>query len=82
MSPVQAWTRNSTTPRDPHRQTIRPVDSGMLTLVLKAPRRPGPLGSPWKPTYGTPTVTLRPAPERVRLDATTSCGYHTSTDDG
>ena len=65
-------------------QPIRPVEfsDDRLTLVLKR------LGDPaaWEPleadlwqahcdVYALPV-------ERVRLDATTSCGYHTVTDDG
>src|SRR3954466_6740673 len=65
-------------------QPLRPVEFGddRLTLVLKRLSDP----AAWEPleadlwqahcdVYALPV-------ERVRLDATTSCGYHTVTDDG
>src|SRR5512142_3181080 len=84
-SPVQAWAQNlQHTLETLVGQPIRPVEfsDDRLTLVLKR------LGDPaaWEPleadlwqahcdVYALPV-------ERVRLDATTSCGYHTVTDDG
>jgi transposase len=84
-SPVQAWAQNlQLTLETLVGQPIRPVEfsDDRLTLVLKR------LGDPaaWEPleadlwqvhcdVYALPV-------ERVRLDATTSCGYHTVTDDG
>ncbi len=84
-SPVQAWAQNLQLTLEAFvGQPIRPVEfsDDRLTLVLKR------LGAPaaWEPleadlwqvhcdVYALPV-------ERVRLDATTSCGYHTVTEDG
>jgi transposase len=84
-SPVQAWAQNLQLTLETFvGQPIRPVEfsDDRLTLVLKR------LGDPaaWVPleadlwqvhcdVYALPV-------ERVRLDATTSCGYHTVTDVG
>jgi transposase len=84
-SPVQAWAQNlQLTLETLVGQPIRPVEfsDDRLTLVLKR------LGDPaaWEPLeadlwHAHCDVYALPV-DRVRLDATTSCGYHTVTDDG
>src|SRR5215213_2911888 len=84
-SPVQAWAEElHHTLETLIGQPIRPVEFGddRLTLVLKR------LGDPtaWESLeddlwHSHCDVYALPV-ERVRLDATTSCGYHTVTDDG
>src|SRR5512135_1967810 len=84
-SPVQAWAQNlQHTLETLVGQPIRPVEfsDDRLTLVLKR------LGDPaaWEPLeadlwHAHRDVYALPV-DRVRLDATTSCGYHTVTDDG
>src|SRR4051795_10268950 len=84
-SPVQAWAQEL------HHsletiigQTMRPVEfsDDRLTLVLKR------LGDPaaWEPLeadlWHTHCDVYALPVERIRLDATTSCGYHTVTEDG
>jgi transposase len=84
-SPVQAWAQEL------HHsletligQTMRPVEfsDDRLTLVLKR------LGDPaaWEPLeaelWHTHCNVYALPVERIRLDATTSCGYHTVTEDG
>src|SRR5512135_2757922 len=84
-SPVQAWAdRLRYTLETLVGQPIRPVEFGddRLSLVLKR------LGDPaaWEPLeadlWHTHCDVYALPVERVRLDATTSCGYHTVTDDG
>src|SRR4051794_14744909 len=84
-APVQSWAEELRhTLETLIGQPIRPVEFGddRLTLVLKRLSDP----AAWEPleadlwqahcdVYALPV-------ERVRLDATTSCGYHTVTDDG
>jgi transposase len=84
-SPVQSWAEElQHTLETLIGQPIRPVEFGddRLTLVLKRLSDP----AAWEPleadlwqahcdVYALPV-------ERVRLDATTSCGYHASTEDG
>src|SRR3954453_4050416 len=84
-SPVQSWAEELRhTLETLIGQPIRPGEFGddRLTLVLKRLSDP----AAWEPleadlwqahcdVYALPV-------ERVRLDATTSCGYHTVTDDG
>src|SRR3954464_14940134 len=84
-APVQSWAEElQHTLETLIGQPIRPVEFGddRLTLVLKRLSDP----AAWEPleadlwqahcdVYALPV-------ERVRLDATTSCGYHTVTDDG
>src|SRR3954470_20681956 len=84
-SPVQAWAQElHHTLEATIGQTIRPVEFGddRLTLVLKrldvAPAWESLEGDLWHThcdVYALPV-------ERVRLDATTSCGYHTVTEEG
>src|SRR5512144_1048188 len=84
-SPVQAWADGlQHTLETLVGQPIRPVEFGddRLTLVLKR------LGDPaaWEPLeadlWHTHCDIYALPVERVRLDATTSCGYHTVTEDG
>jgi len=84
-SPVQAWTQElHHTLETLIGQTIRPVEfsDDRLTLVLKRlgldPVWEALEGDLWKThcdIYALPV-------ERVRLDATTCCGFHTVTEDG
>src|SRR5512138_3479556 len=84
-SPIQAWAKNLQHILETLvGQPIRPVEfsDDRLTLVLKR------LGDPaaWEPLeadlwHAHCDVYALPV-DRVRLDATTSCGYHTVTDDG
>jgi transposase len=84
-SPVQAWTQElHHTLETLIGQSIRPVEfsDDRLTLLLKRlddqPAWESLEADLWHShcdVYALPV-------ERVRLDATTSCGYHTVTDDG
>jgi transposase len=84
-SPVQAWAEEL------HHslealigQTIRPVEfsDDRLTLVLKRLDSPAAWESLEDDLWHTHCDVYALPVERVRLDATTSCGYHTVTDDG
>src|SRR5512135_812107 len=84
-SPVQSWAKQlQHTLETLVGQPIRPVEfsDDRLTLVLKR------LGVPaaWEPLeadlWHTHCNIYALPVERVRLDATTSCGYHTVTEDG
>jgi len=84
-SPVQAWTQKlQHTLETLIGQEIRPVEfsDDRLTLLLK---RLG-LDPDWESLEGDLWQThcdIYALPvERVRLDATTTCGFHTVTDDG
>src|SRR3954468_5570947 len=84
-SPVQAWAQElHHTLKATIGQTIRPVEfsDDRLSLVLKRldldPAWESLEGDLWHThcdIYALPV-------ERVRLDATTSCGYHAATEDG
>src|SRR3954468_14620299 len=84
-SPVQAWAQELHHPLQTLiGQAIRPVEfsDDRLTLALKRLAEPEAWGrleaDLWKAhcdVYALPV-------ERVRLDATASCGYHTVTDNG
>jgi len=79
-SPVQAWNRGTPPHLEPSsaRRSVRRLRDDRLTLVLKPLDAQAPW-SPWKPTSGHSYCDVYALPpERVRLDATTSCGYHTS----
>src|SRR3954454_14206972 len=84
-SPVQAWAQNlQHTLETLIGQRIRPVDFSDDRLTLLVKRLDGPV--PWESLeadlwHSYCDVYALPV-ERVRLDATTSCGYHTVTDDG
>ena len=84
-SPVRSWAKQlQHTLETLVGQPIRPVEfsDDRLTLVLKR------LGDPaaWEPLeadlWHTHCDIYALPVERVRLDATTSCGYHTVTEDG
>jgi transposase len=84
-APVQAWAESlQHTLETLVGQPIRPVEFGddRLTLVLKRLADP----AAWEPLeadlWHTHCDVYALPVERVRLDATTSCGYHTVTDDG
>src|SRR5947209_12581597 len=84
-APVQAWAESlQHTLETLVGQPIRPVEFGddRLTLVLKRLAEP----TAWEPLeadlWHTHCDVYALPVERVRLDATTSCGYHTVTDDG
>jgi len=84
-SPVQAWTQ------EPHHtletlieQRIRPAEfnDDRLTLLLKHLDNQPAWESLEVDLWHTHCDVYALPVERVRLDATTSCGYHTVTDDG
>ena len=84
-SPVQAWTQEL------HHsletligQTIRPVDfsDDRLTLLLKRLDSPPAWESLEADLWHSHCDVYALPVERVRLDATTSCGFHTVTEDG
>jgi transposase len=84
-APVQAWTQEL------HHgletligQTIRPVDfsDDRLTLLLKRLDAQATWESLEADLWHSSCDVYALPLERVRLDATTSCGYHTVTDDG
>ena len=82
-SPVQEWVDGlQHTLETLIGQPIRPVEfsDDRLTLVLKRLSDHGGLASPGSRSLALPLRRLCPAPvERVRLDATTSYGYHALT---
>src|SRR5512135_2412096 len=84
-APVQSWAQGlHQTLEALIGQIIRPVEfsDDRLPLVLK---RLGDSAA-WEPLeadlWHTPSDVYALPVERVRLDATTSCGYHTVTEDG
>jgi transposase len=84
-SPVQDWTQQlHHTLETLIGQTIRPVEfsDDRLTLVLKRLADPAAWESLEADLWHTHCDVYALPVERVRLDATTSCGYHTITDDG
>jgi len=84
-SPVQAWTQElQHTLEILIGQTIRPVEfsDDRLTLVLKRLDVDPAWESLEVDLWHTHCDVYALPVERVRLDATTSCGYHTVTEDG
>src|SRR5262245_31116810 len=84
-SPVQAWAdRLRHTLEALIGQPIRPVEfsDDRLTLVLKRLADPAAWEATEADLWHTHCDVYALPAERVRLDATTSCGYHTVTDDG
>src|SRR3954453_8762013 len=84
-SPVQAWAQElHHTLEALIGQTIRPVDfsDDRLTLLLKRLDARATWESLEADLWHSSCDVYALPPERVRLDATTSCGYHTVTDDG
>jgi transposase len=84
-SPVQAWAdRLRHTLETLVGQPIRPVEFGddRLTLVLRRLADPAAWEALEADLWHTHCDVYALPVERVRLDATTSCGYHTVTDDG
>src|SRR5512142_3038903 len=84
-SPVQAWAdRLRHTLETLVGQPIRPVEFGddRLTLVLRRLGDPAAWESLEADLWHTHCDVYALPVERVRLDATTSCGYHTVTADG
>src|SRR5512142_2866660 len=84
-SPVQAWTQElHHTLETLVGRPIRPVEFGddRLTLVLKRLGDPAAWESLEADLWHTHCDVYALPVERVRLDATTSCGYHTVTADG
>src|SRR4051812_44863932 len=84
-SPVQDWAQGlQHTLEATIGQAIRPVDfsDDRLTLVLKRLDADTPWESLEDDLWHTHCDVYALPVERVRLDATTSCGYHAVTDDG
>src|SRR4051812_43903559 len=84
-SPVQAWTRElHHTLEALIGRTIRPVEfsDDRLTLLLKRLDSSVAWESLEADLWHTHCDVYALPVERVRLDATTSCGYHAVTDDG
>jgi transposase len=84
-SPVQAWTQELRHSLETLiGQDIRPVEfsDDRLTLLLKRLADPAAWEALEADLWHTHCDVSALPVERVRLDATTSCGYHTSTDDG
>ena len=84
-SPVQAWAEELRhTLETLIGQPIRPVEFGddRLTLVLKRLANPPAWEALEADLWHTHCDVYALPVERVRLDATTSCGYHTVTEDG
>src|SRR5262245_26299285 len=84
-SPVQAWADGLRhTLEATIGQPIRPVElsDDRLTLVLKRLADPAAWGALEADLWHTHCDVYALPVEKVRLDATTSCGYHTVTDDG
>src|SRR3954468_12426426 len=84
-SPVQAWAQGlQHTLETTIGQAIRPVDfsDDRLTSVLKRLDADTAWNSLEGDLWQTHCDVYALPVERVRLDATTSCGYHTVTDDG
>jgi transposase len=84
-SPVQDWADGLRhTLEATIGQPIRPVEfsDDRLTLVLKRLADPAAWEALEADLWHTHCDVYALPVERARLDATTSCGYHTSTDDG
>jgi transposase len=84
-SPVQAWTQElHHTLETLIGQTIRPIEfsDDRLTLLLKRLDADAAWEALEADLWHTHCDVYALPVERVRLDATTSCGYHTITDDG
>jgi transposase len=84
-SPVQAWAQElQHTLETLIGQRIRPVEfsDDRLTLLLKRLSDPAAWESLEADLWHAHCDVYALPVERVRLDATTSCGYHTVTDDG
>jgi transposase len=84
-SPVQDWARKlHHTLETTIGQPLRPVEFGddRLTLVLKRLADPDAWEALEADLWHSHCDVYALPVERVRLDATTSCGYHTVTDDG
>jgi transposase len=84
-SPVQAWAQGlHHTLETTIGQAIRPVEfsDDRLTLLLKRLGVPADWESLEADLWRTHCDVYALPVERVRLDATTSCGYHAVTDDG
>jgi transposase len=84
-SPVQAWTQDlQHTLETLIGQTIRPIEfsDDRLTLVLKRLDVDPVWESLEADLWHTHCDVYALPVERVRLDATTSCGFHTVTEDG
>src|SRR3954452_19446793 len=84
-SPVQDWANGLQHSLEATiGQTIRPVEfsDDRLTSVLKRLAEPAPWGRLEADLWHTHRDVDALPVERVRLDATTSCGYHAVTDDG
>src|SRR3954453_12706353 len=84
-SPVQAWSRElQHTLETLTGRPIRPVEfsDDRLTLLLKRLDAPTAWESLEADLWRTHCDVYALPVERVRLDATTSCGYHSVTDDG
>jgi transposase len=84
-SPVQAWAdRLRHTLETLVGQPIRPVEFGddRLTLVLRRLADPATWEALEADLWHTHCDVYVLPVERVRLDSTTSCGYHTVTEDG
>jgi transposase len=84
-SPVQAWAdRLRHTLETLVGQPIRPVEFGddRLTLVLRRLADPAAWEALEADLWHTHCDVYVLPVERVRLDSTTSCGYHTVTEDG
>ena len=84
-SPVQDWAQGLRhTLEATIGQAIRPVDfsDDRLTLVLKRLDADTPWEALEDDLWHTHCDVYALPVERVRLDATTSCGYHTVTEDG
>src|SRR5512142_3288063 len=85
QSPVQSWAEELRhTLETLVGQPIRPVEFGddRLTLVLKRLADSAAWESLEGDLWHTHCDVYALPVQRVRLDATTSCGYHTVTDDG
>jgi transposase len=84
-APVRSWAKQlQHTLETLVAQTIRSVEfsDDRLTLVLKRLADPAAWGSLEADLWHAHCDVYALPVERVRLDATTSCGYHTVTDDG
>lgn len=84
-SPVQAWAvKLQHTLETLIGQPIRPVEfsDDRLTLLLKQLDKPPAWEAREADLWHTHCDVSALPVERVRLDATTSCGYHTVTEDG
>jgi transposase len=84
-APVQAWAQELQHSLETLiGQTIRPVEfsDDRLTLLLKRLDNPPAWESLEADLWRSHCDVYALPVDRVRLDATTSCGYHTVTDDG